>query len=42
MSALGKKAKIGDVELRMAARPASVVCSAHAISEKGITLLRHA
>jgi hypothetical protein len=37
-----RNAKIGDVEFRIVARPASTLCSAQAIRVKGITLLRHA
>ena len=39
---VSRKVKIGEVELRMVARPASTVCSAQAISVKGTTLLRQA
>ena len=42
MAAVSRKVKIGEVEFRMVARPASTVRSAQAISVKGMTLLRHA
>src|SRR5262245_61272170 len=38
----GRKAKMGDVELRMVAKPASTVRSAQAISVNGTTLFRQA
>lgn len=42
ISAVSRKVKIGEVALRMVARPASTERSAAAISVKGITLLRQA
>jgi hypothetical protein len=42
MAAVIRKAKIGVVELRIVARPASTLRSAQAISVKGMTLLRQA
>ena len=42
IAAVRRKVKIGDVELRMVARPASRKRSPHAISVHGITLLRQA
>jgi hypothetical protein len=41
-NAVSMKAKIGDVEFRMVARVASVVCWAHAMRVNGTTLLRQA
>ena len=41
-STVSRKANIGDVELRIVASAASVVCCAQAMSVKGITLLRQA
>jgi hypothetical protein len=37
-----RKAKIGEVEFRMVAKPASTVRSAQAMSVNGITLFKHA
>ena len=41
-NAVSRKVKIGEVEFRMVARPASTVRSAQAISVNGTTLLRQA
>jgi hypothetical protein len=42
MKAVNKKVKIGDVEFRIVAKPASTPRSAQAMSVKGTTLLRQA
>lgn len=42
MSAVSRKVKIGDVALRMVARPASIERSAAAINVNGTTLFRQA
>jgi hypothetical protein len=42
IKAVSRNVKIGEVEFRIVARPASVVCSAYAIRVNGTTLLRQA